>query len=64
VNVSINSRPSIAKSNRSPYKAYYGKVCKVAADYILDGQLLKESQTEYGLAAVHNIMEAVAKKDT
>jgi hypothetical protein len=30
---------------------------------MLDGQLLKESQTEYGLAAVHSIMETVAKKD-
>jgi hypothetical protein len=63
VNASMNSRPSTVKSNRSPYKVYYGKVCKAAADYILDGQLLKDSQTEYGLAAVHSVMEAVAKKD-
>ncbi len=63
VNASINSRPSRAKSNRSPYEAYYGKVCKVSADDILDGQLLKESQTEYGLAAVHSVMETVAKRD-
>jgi hypothetical protein len=63
VNASINSRPSTAKSNRSPYKAYYEKNCKVATDSMLDGQLLKESQTEYGLAAVHSVMETVDKKD-
>jgi hypothetical protein len=63
VNASINSRPSRAKSNRSPYEAYYGKVCKVSADYILDSQLLKESQMEYRLAAVHSVMETVAKRD-
>jgi hypothetical protein len=63
VNASINSRPSRAKSNRSPYEAYYGKLCKVSADYFLHGQLMKESQTEYGLAAVHNVMETVAKRD-
>ncbi len=27
VNASINSRPLTAKSNRSPYEAYYGKIC-------------------------------------
>jgi len=59
--MSLNSRLSTAKNNRSPYEAYNGKVSKATADFIVDGHLLREA--EYGQVAVQQVMHVVAEKD-
>jgi len=63
VNMSLNLRLSTAKNNRSPYEAYYGKVSKATADFIVDGHLLREAETKYGQVVVQQVMHEVAEKD-
>ncbi len=59
----LNGRPPQQRDGESPYKICYGKHTKAAANYILNHDLIKYAQSEYGLKAIQLIMDAVSKKN-
>jgi hypothetical protein len=63
VNGKINGRPSRQKGGLSPYEIYYGKHTTASSNYILNQDLIKQAQSEYGLSAIHQLMDLVSKKN-
>jgi hypothetical protein len=63
VNGKINGKPSRQKDGLSPYEIYCGKHTTASINYILNQDLIKQAQSEYGLSAIHQLMDVVSKKN-
>ncbi len=63
VNGKINGRPSRQKSGLSPCEIYYGKHTTASTHYILNQDLIRQAQSEYGLSAIYQLMDVVSKKN-